>query len=152
VPARESLKAAISRVSTQLGYDPTWCNDDVSMFVNLLSDPAELFRQSIQQGLVSYSSRNLQVYAVQWIWLLVRKMKRLQMGILPARMTDLRDCVAIANIIYLQSGAVSSGMLQQFDRSGSEPPVFWSTAKIVGDMAAQAWGSFPFILEGLPEG
>lgn len=122
------------------------------MFVNLLSDPAELFRQSIQQGLVSYSSRNLQVYAVQWIWLLVRKMKRLQMGILPARMTDLRDCVAIANIIYLQSGAVSSGMLQQFDRSGSEPPVFWSTAKIVGDMAAQAWGSFPFILEGLPEG
>lgn len=122
------------------------------MFVDLLSDPAELFRQSIQQGLVLYSSRNLQVYAVQRIWLLVRKMKRLQMGILPARMTDLRDCVAIANIIYLQSGAISSGMLQQFDHSGSEPPVFWSTAKIVGDMAAQAWGSFPFILEGLPEG
>lgn len=151
MPIKDGLKTAISRVSTKLGYNPTWCNDDVSLFVNLLSRPDELFNQSVQQGLVLYSGRNLKVYAVKWIWLLVRKMKRLQMLALPPRMEDLQDCVAISRIIFLENGAIDNSMLQQFDHSESEPPIFWSTAKAVGDLAVQAWGGFPFILEGLPE-
>lgn len=70
---------------------------------------------------------------------------------LPPRMEDLKDCVSIAHIIFLETGAIGKDMLQQFDQSESEPPIFWSTAKAVGDMVAQAWGSFPFILEGLPD-
>lgn len=151
MPVREGLKMAICHVSMQLAYDPTWCNDDVSTFINLLSRPDELFNQSIRQGLVLYSGRNLEVYAVHWIWLLVRKMKRLQMWSVSPRMEDLRDCVAIANIIYLESGAIGKRMLQQFDHSEREPPVFRSTAKSVGDTTAQTCGSFPFILDGLPD-
>lgn len=67
------------------------------------------------------------------------------------RMEDLRDCVSIAKIIYLEHGAIDKDMLQQFDHSESEPPIFRSTAKTVGDSASQTWGSFPFILEALPE-
>lgn len=149
---KQGLKDAIARVCSQLGYDSTWCNDQVLAFVNLLNRPDELFTRSVQQGVVLYSSANLQVYAVQWTWLLVRKMKRLQMPVLPPRMEDLQDCVAIARIIYQEHGLIGKDMLEQFDHSEREPPVFRSTAQSIGNMSAQTWGSFPFNLEGVPDG
>lgn len=152
-PARQALNAATFLVCTQLAYSPSWCTD-VSTFASVLfSGPDELFRQSIQQDAVLYRATNLEVYTVQWIWLLVQKMKRLQMGGVDLKMAGLEDCVAIAKIVYEKNGPIGSGMLQQFDfdLSESERPVFSGTAKIVGDTAVGVWGVFPFVLEGMAE-
>lgn len=147
----EGLKAAISRVCVQLDYDSSWCNDEILAFVNLLRRPEELFDQSLRQGLVLYSSKNLEVYAAHWMWSLVRKMKRLQMSVLPPRMVDFTDCVDISRIIYQEQGMIGKDMLEQFDHSEREPPVFLSTAQSIGSMCARTWGSFPFNLEGVTE-
>lgn len=61
------------------------------------------------------------------------------------------DCVALTKVVYHESGLIGKNLLQQFDHTQREPPIFRGTAEIVGNTAAEKWGVFPFNLDGLPE-
>lgn len=99
-----------------------------------------------------FIGQNVHIRAVLWDWVLVRKLQRLQ-SILPPKKEDLFDCADITKILYLRNGGrlIGRGMLQAFDDTDRAPPVFRSTAEIVGNYAMGQWGVFPFDLNGLPE-
>ncbi|KAI4263322.1 MAG: hypothetical protein L6R42_001526, partial [Xanthoria sp. 1 TBL-2021] len=82
-PMKHQVQAELRRlifdVAGALHFVSDWANDQVQMFLTLLRDPQELFDRSIQQGLLLYDGAALQIYGVLWLWVLVRKMKRLQM-------------------------------------------------------------------------
>ncbi|KAL8878125.1 MAG: hypothetical protein Q9192_008516, partial [Flavoplaca navasiana] len=101
----------------------------VQMFLTLLNDPTELFDRSIPQGLLLYDGAILQIYGVLWLWVLVRKMKRLQMENQPQREVDWIDCVSITKRLTEENGvSVPRAALTEFDH---EPPVFPATVDAV---------------------
>lgn len=122
-------------------FVPDWANDQVMLFLSLLRDPKDLFDRSIQQGVVLYNGINLQIYAVLWLWVLVRKMKRLQMEGLPPREVDWSDCVFITHqIIQDTGGPVRKTSLQEFDHTDREPPIFAETVHLVNQRVQQMYG------------
>ena len=129
---RTELRRLISAVGDELHYDANWANDEVRMFLTLLKEPNELFRRSKQQGVKLYQDSNIIIYAALWEWVLVRKLKRLQMEGQVQRREDWNDCVAITKLLYDKSGQrLSLDMLKQFDHTEREPPVL---AKTITDL------------------
>ncbi|KAL9025081.1 MAG: hypothetical protein Q9180_007731, partial [Flavoplaca navasiana] len=135
-PMKQQVQAELRRlifdVAAQLYFVPDWANDQVQMFLTLLSDPTELFDRSIQQGLLLYDGATLQIYGVLWLWVLVRKMKRLQMENQPQREVDWIDCVSITKRLTEENGvSVQRAALTEFDHTDREPPVFPATVDAV---------------------
>lgn len=96
--ARKEMRQITEAVANQLRYDNKWANDDVRLFLTLLNNPETLFNQSNWQGVVLYRDGNLTIYAVLWEWVLVRKLKRLQMEGQVQRPEDWKDCIAITRL------------------------------------------------------
>lgn len=89
---------------------------------------------------------------MRWDWVLVSELQRLQ-SILPAKKEDLFDCSEITRIlVYLGRGGglIGRDVLQSFDDTDRAPPIFWSTAEIVGNYSMDQWEVFPFDIGGLP--
>ncbi|OQN96100.1 hypothetical protein B0A48_18346 [Cryoendolithus antarcticus] len=123
-PVRSHIEQLIQRVGQHLGYISKWANDEVRLFLSLLNDPEDLFRQSKEQGVILYRDDNLIIYAVLWEWVLVRKLKRLQMEAQPPRKEDWNDCVAITKLLHdRQGGGLRREILTRFDHTTREPPV-----------------------------
>ena len=123
-----------------------WANDEVTLFLSLLRDPKDLFDRSIQQGVLLYNGINLQIYAVLWLWVLSRKMKRLQMEGQKPRDVDWSDCVSITYMIIQDSGEpVRTSALTEFDHTDREPPVFANTIDSVNERFQQKYGFDGFI-------
>lgn len=122
------LKRLIIEVAGQLHFVSDWANDQVKLFLALIRNPEELFDRSVQQGVLLFRGMNLHIYAVVWLWVLVRKMKRLQMEGQEPREVDWIDCVSIIQKIVEDSGTpVSPSQLTEFDHTDREPPVFPET-------------------------
>ncbi|KAL8941811.1 MAG: hypothetical protein Q9211_001663 [Gyalolechia sp. 1 TL-2023] len=129
---QRELRRLIFEVAGRLHFVPDWANDHVQLFLSLLRNPKELFDRSIRQGLLLYNGNALQIYGVLWLWVLVRKMKRLQMENQPQREVDWSDCVAITYQIMQESGSpVQRAALTEFDHTDREPPVFPETVRAV---------------------
>ena len=125
---RTEVKRLIEAVSKRLRYDSKWANDDVSIFLTLLDNPAILFHQSKEQGVVLFRDNNLIIYAVLWEWVLVRKLKRLQMEGQVQRQEDWNDCVTITKLLCDRSGGkLNTNILKRFDHTDREPPVLPKT-------------------------
>ncbi|KAK3045724.1 hypothetical protein LTR09_012736 [Extremus antarcticus] len=123
-PVRSHMEQLIQQVGQHLGYIGKWANDEVRWFLSLLDDPEDLFQQSKRQGVVLYRDENLIIYAVLWEWVLVRKLKRLQMEAQPSRKEDWNDCVAITKLLYdVNGGGLQREILTRFDHTAIEPPV-----------------------------
>ncbi|KAL8880052.1 MAG: hypothetical protein Q9192_008102 [Flavoplaca navasiana] len=121
-PMKQQVQAELRRlifdVAAQLYFVPDWANDQVRMFLTLLSDPTELFDRSIQQGLLLYDGATLQIYGVLWLWVLFRKMKRLQMENQPQREVDWIDCISITKRLTEENGvSVQRAALTEFDHT-----------------------------------
>lgn len=114
-------------VAGALGYNPQWANDDMRLFLNLLNDPESLFAQSKRQNVVLYNDGILKVYAVQWEWVLCRKMKRLQMSQQVPRAEDWSDCIAITKLlldrIRPEGSLLSPKLFMPFEFPERESPV-----------------------------
>ncbi|RJE18054.1 hypothetical protein PHISCL_09606 [Aspergillus sclerotialis] len=149
---RAALLDEIQDVGDSLGYNPKWCNDEITWFLTLLDNPNHLFDRSMAQDVRLFMGQNLHVRAVLWDWVLVCKLQRLQ-SIHPAKKEDLFDCAEITKILYFNRGGrlIGRDILQAFDDTDRAPPIFRSTAEIVGNYSRDQWGVFPFDLEGLPE-
>ncbi|KAL9585024.1 MAG: hypothetical protein Q9203_004423 [Teloschistes exilis] len=122
------LKRLITEVAGQLHFVSDWANDQVTLFLTLIRNPKELFDRSVQQGVLLFRGTNLHIYAVVWLWVLVRKMKRLQMEGQEPREVDWIDCVSIIQKMVEETGTpFSPGQLTEFDHTDREPPVFLET-------------------------
>lgn len=118
----------IQTVAQDLNYDTEWANDEVTIFLTLLRQPDALFSESKAQSIVLYSDRNLRIYAVLFEWVLVRKLKRLQMEGQRRRPEDWRDCVSITKVLCdRRRGKLPLSFLTRFDQTDREPPVFSKT-------------------------
>ncbi|KAL8953127.1 MAG: hypothetical protein Q9222_001010 [Ikaeria aurantiellina] len=138
---QNELRRLISQVAQDMHLVKGWANDEVSLFLTLLRDPKDLFDRSIQQGLLLYSGTNLRIYGVLWLWVLVRKMKRLQMEGQPPREVDWSDCVCIAQRMVEETGeTVTKRQLKEFDHTDREPPVFDATIYRVNQRFQAAFG------------
>ena len=136
------LRRLIHGVADRLQFVPDWANDQVELFLSLLRDPKDLFDRSIKQNLVLYRGDNIHIYAVLWLWVLVRKMKRLQMEGEPAREVDWIDCVSIIYRIKSDSGTrLKKSDLTEFDHTDREPPVYPETAAAVNQRFRTLYGS-----------
>lgn len=105
-------------------------NDSVTWFLTLLDKPKadELFERSKSQGVVLYSDGNLTVYAVLWEWVLMRKMKWLQMEGQLQRRVDWLDVMSITKLLLdREGGPLDVGILREFDHPDKEPPVLQKT-------------------------
>lgn len=151
-PVRAALLQEIEAVGFSLGYVSKWCNDEVTCFLTLLNDPDDLFDRSMAQDQRLFIGQNLHIRAVLWDWVLVSKMQRLQ-SFFPGKKEDLFDCAEITRVMYMNRGGqlIGKDVLQAFDDTDRAPPIFRSTAEIVGNYSVGQWGAFPFDLEGLPE-
>lgn len=126
-------------------YDIKWANDDVRMFLTLLNDPASLFQRSKQQNVLLYSDENLRIYAVLWEWVLVRKLKRLQMEGQVQRREDWNDCVVVTKLLYDKNGGgLEREMLTSFDDTDREPPVLETTIANLRRLVAHLYKVDPF--------
>lgn len=135
------LRRLIFEVAKDLHYVTDWANDQVTLFLSLLNDPKSLFDRSIQQNLCLYRGVNLRIYHVLWLWVLVRKMKRLQMETQSARAVDLSDCIFITRRIMDDTGEpVKKSALTEFDHTDREPPVFAGTISTVEQHFQQMYG------------
>ncbi|KAF2718143.1 hypothetical protein K431DRAFT_315143 [Polychaeton citri CBS 116435] len=142
---RFELQQQIAQVGATLHYDRKWCNDEVSLFLTLLENPAELFNRSKAQNIRLYEDENLIVYAVLWEWVLARKLKRLQMEGQTPRVEDWNDCITIAWQLCMQNnGPVDRAVLKQFDHPVKEPPVFEETLAKLRDAVKARFGVDPF--------
>lgn len=142
-----ALRAAIAEVGVRLQYDPKWCNDEVSLFLTLLSNPYDLFARSVEQNVILYQGHHLIVYAVLWKWVLVRKMKRLQMENQEQREEDLSDCIAILRIMTGNGERpLHAAELREFDDTEGEPPVLDSTIGQINDMYRQLTSRDAFVV------
>jgi hypothetical protein len=148
---RSHLKSLIQQVAQRLEYDEGWANDEVRLFLTLLNDPDGLFQRSKQQGLLLYSDDNLRIYAVLWEWVLVRKLKRLQMEGQPQRKEDWNDSVAITKVLYDRNGGtLQRDILTSFDDTEREPPVSDATIESLRRLIAHFYhvDVFPAANEG----
>ena len=138
----DALKESIRNVSSLLGYVPNWCNSEISEFLSLLNHPSVLFERSISQGTIIFQGINLTVFAVLWEWVLVRKMKRLQLEGQRPRAEDWNDCIAI--LYYLTTNlrqSIKRKDLRQFDDTEREPPVFEGTIDTLNNLYKTQIGS-----------
>lgn len=119
-----------AELAQELGYDPGWMNDSVTWFLTLLDKPKayELFQSSKSQGVVLYSDSDLTIYAVLWGWVLMRKLKRLQMEGQSQRRVDWLDVMSITKtLLDRKGGPFDGGILREFGHPHVEPPVFQKT-------------------------
>ncbi|KAK3669238.1 hypothetical protein LTR78_010873 [Recurvomyces mirabilis] len=142
---RQELSRIITATARRLRYVPDWANDNVRYFLALLNDPSDLFERSKLQNVVLYRDHHLIIYAVLWEWVLIRKLKRLQMEGQPQRREDWNDCVSICKRLNRQRpGILQLSMLRQFDHTGREPPVLETTIESLGRLLQHFMGSNPF--------
>lgn len=115
------------------------------MFLLLLNDPESLFERSKQQGVLLYRDNNLRIYAVLWEWVLVRKLKRLQMEGQVQRKEDWNDCVAVTKLLYDRNGCgLQREILTSFDDTEREPPVFEATVASLRRLVMHFYHVDPF--------
>lgn len=96
----EKLKRAIRAVASAKGYHPEWVNDRVTGFV--YDDTAgPLVQRSVQQHVLLYRSKNLNVFAVEWEWSLARKLRRVATQ---NRDVDIDDAAVTLHKIVQQRG------------------------------------------------
>ena len=146
---RRELKRIIAWVANQLSYDIEWCNDQVRLFTNLLNQPEDLFNRSVQQGILLYGDHNLVIHAVLWEWVLVRKLKRLQMEGQPQREQDWSDCLAVTKILcdretITKGTRLSQQILTEFDHTQREPPVYEPTITALRSIFSRKYRFDPF--------
>ncbi|KAK3670791.1 hypothetical protein LTR78_009363 [Recurvomyces mirabilis] len=142
---RQELSRIITATAQRLRYVQDWANDNVRFFLPLLNNPSDLFERSKLQDVVLYRDHNLIIYAVLWEWVLVRKLKRLQMEGQPPRREDWNDCVSICMRLNRQRpGILQLPMLRQFDHTSREPPVLDTTIASLGRLLQRFMGSNPF--------
>ncbi|KAK4551405.1 hypothetical protein LTR86_011191 [Recurvomyces mirabilis] len=142
---RQELSRIITATAHRLRYVQDWANDNVRYFLPLLNNPSDLFERSKLQNVVLYRDHNLIIYAVLWEWVLIRKLKRLQMEGQPQRREDWNDCISICMRLNRQRpGILQLPMLRQFDHTGREPPVLDTTIASLGRLLQRFMGSNPF--------
>ena len=138
---QSELRRLMLQVAKTLHFIKGWANDEVTLFLSLLRDPKDLYDRSIQQGLLLYDGTNLQIYGVLWLWVLVRKLKRLQMEDQHPREVDWSDCVAITRRIVEETGApIDKASLKEFDHTEREPPVYDTTVHAINEHYSQLFG------------
>ncbi|CAD0111747.1 unnamed protein product [Aureobasidium uvarum] len=125
---KEELRRLISRVARTLNYEDEWANDEVSTFLNYLSDPQILFDDSKRQGIIVYQNDCLVIYAVKWEWVLSRKLKRIQRPHREPKPQDWLDCISIASLLFRRNGhKLSPIILKRYDNAQREIPVLPET-------------------------
>lgn len=140
------LRHLIHQVAKDLDFVQDWANDQVSLFLSLLRDPKDLFERSIEQGVLLYNGANLQIYAVLWLWVLVRKMKRLQMEDQLPREVDWSDCIFIARRIMDTTGRpLRKQELAEFDHTDREPPVYTDTVDLLNARVREMYNLDGFV-------
>ena len=63
---QSELATFIEIVADKLKFDKHWCNDNVKVFLSLLPDPEQLFRESKAQNVVLYRDNSLVLYAFKF--------------------------------------------------------------------------------------
>ena len=138
---QSELHRIIRQVAQEMYFVEDWANDQVTLFLSLLRDPKDLFDRSVQQDVRLYSGTNLHIYGVLWSWVLVRKMKRLQMEGQPAREVDWSDCFYILQRMFEDTGKpLKKDRLREFDHTNREPPVFEETVNQLNQLFRQTHG------------
>ena len=138
---QSELHRIICQVAQEMYFVEDWANDQVTLFLSLLRDPKDLFDRSVQQDVRLYSGTNLHIYGVLWLWVLVRKMKRLQMEGQPAREVDWSDCFYILQRMFEDTGTpLKKDRLREFDHTNREPPVFDETVDQLNQLFRQTHG------------
>lgn len=132
-------------MATRLNYIRDWANDHVSIFLTLLDNPTDLFERSKRQNIVLFQDPNIKIFAVLWEWVLVRKLKRIQMEDQEVRGQDWSDCIAICKVLHRQRPEVlNTSMLTQFDHTEREPPVLPNTFVSLRRLLVRHMGLDPF--------
>jgi hypothetical protein len=146
-PIRAELSRITAIVAKRLNYAGEWANDNVRIFLGLLNNPTDLFERSKRQNVVLFQDTNMRVFAVLWEWVLIRKLKRLQMDVGQPRRADWNDCVTICQLLHRQRpGMLNTSMLTQFDHTEREPPVLPATIANLRRLLVRFMGLDPFSL------
>lgn len=96
----EKLINAISRTATKHKYEEDWANDKIGMFA--VGDTAlPLFQKSLAQNAILWEGKNLVIYALDWEWLLARKVKRIGST---KRWIDISDAATLLKKLVGENG------------------------------------------------
>ena len=138
------VRHLITKVVETMHFVRDWANDQVRLFLTFCAIQ-KISDRSLRQGLLLYNGTNFEIYAVLWLWVLIRKIKSLQMEGQEPTEADWSDCVYILRRIVEDTGRpLRKTSLTEFDHTERESPVFSDTIDAVNHRYWQAFGDYGF--------